>query len=109
MTYPSDIDLITSSFLVWTFSFRYKQWRQYHVNDLIDISFDKKGFDRLVIREDYKHVLEAMVAQPLTSGQKVSDDVVPGKGQGLNILLHGMKASPILSIGAEIIRSAWSG
>ena len=98
----SDEVLILCDFLVWGFSFQYKQWRQYHVNDLIDVDFQKRSFDRLVLREDYKLILKAMVAQHFTQGQNRFRDLVAGKGQGLNILLHGLIAPASCSSYANI-------
>ena len=89
---PSGEILILFDYLVWGFSLRSKQWRQYHVNDLIDVDFNKRSFDRLVLREDYKTILKGMVAQHFTQGQNRFHDLIAGKGQGLNILLHGKKA-----------------
>lgn len=43
----------------------------------------------MVLREEYKTILKAMVAQHFTQGQNRFRDLVAGKGQGLNILLHG--------------------
>ncbi|KAL8827249.1 MAG: hypothetical protein Q9191_003302 [Dirinaria sp. TL-2023a] len=86
---PSDSILILCPSLVWGFSFQSKQWRQYHVDCLVDVDFQKKSFDRLVLKEDYKAILKAMVAQHFTQGKNRFQDLVAGKGQGLNILLHG--------------------
>ena len=86
---PSDDFVILGGYLVHAFSFRTKQWRELHVNDVIDVDFRRKSFDRLVLREEYKLVLKAMVAQHFTQGEHKFRDLVAGKGQGLNILLHG--------------------
>ena len=91
---PSEDLLILCDCLVWGFSFRTKRWRQYHVDHLIEVDFRKKSFDRLVLREDYKTILKAMVAQHLTKGQDRFQDLVVGKGQGLNVLLHGGLTDP---------------
>lgn len=87
---PLESELILCPWLVWGFSFQSKLWRQYHVDDLVDVNFHKKSFDRLVLREDYKTILKAMVAQHFTQGEHRIQDLVAGKGQGLNILLHGL-------------------
>ena len=97
---PSEDVLILCGYMVWGFSLRYKQWRQYHVDDLIDVNFKKRSFDRLVLREDYKTILKAMVAQHFTQGQNRFHDLVAGKGQGLNILLHGLTVL-FISFGAH--------
>lgn len=92
--------------MVWGFSFRSKAWRKYHVDDLIDVDFNRKSFDRLVLREDYKTILKAMVAQHFTQGQNRFRDLVAGKGQGLNILLHGLIAFNLFSPMLRYPRSA---
>ena len=99
---PDEEGLILCDYLVWGFSLRSKQWRQYHVDDLIDVDFNKRSFDRLVLREDYKTILKAMVAQHFTQGQNRFHDLVAGKGQGLNILLHGQLALPPFGAHAKI-------
>ena len=99
---PDEDPLILCDYLVWGFSLRSKQWRQYHVDDLIDVDFHKRSFDRLVLREDYKTILKAMVAQHFTQGQNRFQDLVAGKGQGLNILLHGQSALSPLGTHAKI-------
>ena len=63
---------------------------KYHVDCLGDVDFHAKSVDRLVLREDYKAILKAMVAQHYNQGQNQFQDLVAGKGQGLNILLHGL-------------------
>ena len=62
------------------------------MNNLANPDFKKNSFDRLVLREEYKMTLKAMVAQHFTKGQDRFNDLVGDKGQGLNILLHGMSA-----------------
>lgn len=86
---PDDEVLILCPCFVWAFSFLSKRWYQYHVDDLVDVDFKKRSFERLVLREDYKTLLKSMVAQHFTQGQNRFRDLVAGKGQGLNILLHG--------------------
>ncbi|KAL9632751.1 MAG: hypothetical protein Q9164_005124 [Protoblastenia rupestris] len=86
---PTDDILMLCDFWVHGFSFRTKKWQDYHVNSLTNADFNKRSFDRLVLREEYKMTLKAMVAQHFTQGQDRFNDLVAGKGQGLNILLHG--------------------
>lgn len=86
---PNDTTLLLSAFRVHGFSFRTKSWHEYHVNKLIIPDFRKKSFDRLVLRDEYKTTLKAMVAHHFTQGKDRFNDLVAGKGQGLNILLHG--------------------
>ena len=106
---PDDTILILCDYLVWGFSFRSKQWVQYHVDNLIDVDFNSRSFERLVLREDYKTILKAMVAQHFTQGQNRFRDLVAGKGQGLNILLHGLIASnQVSAYGLRLSRSTRS-
>lgn len=106
---PLDSELILCTFFVWGFSFKTKLWREYHVDNLVDVDFHKKSFDRLVLRDDYKTILKAMVAQHFTQGQNRFHDLVAGKGQGLNILLHGLEAWLDSTLTLRCYRSAWSG
>lgn len=78
---PDEEVLILCQYLVWAFSFLSKRWRQYHVNDLVDVDFHKRSFDRLVLREDYKTLLKAMVAQHFTQGQDHSGILLQEKGK----------------------------
>ncbi len=105
---PLDSELILCWCFVWGFSFKTKLWRQYHVNNLVDVDFHKKSFDRLVLSEDYKSILKAMVAQHFTQGQNRFHDLVAGKGQGLNILLHGFEDWLGSTLMLRCYRSAWS-
>ena len=104
---PGEDVLILCEFMVWGYSLRSKQWCQYHVNDLIDVDFHKRSFDRLVLREEYKTILKAMVAQHFTQGQHQFRDLVAGKGQGLNILLHGLTVLSSSALMLIPLRSAW--
>lgn len=86
---PDDLMLMLCQHTVWAFSFRGKEWDQYHVDDLEEVDYRKKSFDRLVLNVEYKAILKAMVAYYVSQGQKRFKDLVAGKGQGLVILLHG--------------------
>lgn len=58
------------------------------VDDLKPVRFREKAFRRLVIREDYKRIIKAMVEAYRLEKPGFSD-IVSGKGRGLTILLHG--------------------
>lgn len=58
------------------------------VDDLKPVQFREKAFKRLVIREDYKRIIKAMVEAYRLEKPGFSD-IVSGKGRGLTILLHG--------------------
>jgi AAA+ superfamily predicted ATPase len=58
------------------------------VDDLSPVSFREKAFKRLVIKEEYKKLITAMV-QAYMLEQPGFSDIVTGKGRGLTVLLHG--------------------
>ena len=73
---------------VGVFSLRDKQWALVRIDDLHPVQFREKAFKRLVINEDYKNMLFAMV-EAYRPEQPGFSDIVTGKGRGLIILLHG--------------------
>lgn len=58
------------------------------VEELKPVVFREKAFRKLVIRDDYKKIIKAMV-QAYKLKQPGFSDIVAGKGRGLAILLHG--------------------
>ena len=58
------------------------------VDDLKPVQFREKAFRKLVIRDDYKRMIKAMVEAYRLEKPGFSD-IVGGKGRGLTILLHG--------------------
>jgi AAA+ superfamily predicted ATPase len=73
---------------VGVFSLRDKEWASVRVDDLRPVQFREKAFKRLVIKEEYKKMLIAMVEAYMLE-QPGFSDIVTGKGRGLVILLHG--------------------
>ena len=57
-----------------------------NVSQLKPPSFQKNAWDRLVLDEDYKDILEAMVSSHF---EKVAGMRISAAGKGLCILLHG--------------------
>ena len=58
------------------------------MDDLKPVQFRERAFRRLVIKEDYKRIIKAMVEAYGLETPGFSD-IVSGKGRGLTILLHG--------------------
>ena len=52
------------------------------------MDFRKKAFEKLVVKEEYKKTVEALVSTYASEGTKFKD-IVNGKGKGLVLLLHG--------------------
>lgn len=57
------------------------------VSRISDVTWNKQAFDSLVIDEDTKQCVKALVSNQLTAEK--ATDLVYGKGNGLVILLHG--------------------
>ncbi|KAL9064055.1 MAG: hypothetical protein Q9161_009112 [Pseudevernia consocians] len=78
------------------FVLRSRKWRTFNIDDVDDIKYSS-GFDDLVLPSGHKETLEALVKNHSREGSatgkkrdnKVSMDLVTGKGKGLIILLHG--------------------
>jgi AAA+ superfamily predicted ATPase len=73
---------------VGVFSLRDKEWASVRVDHLRPVQFRDKAFKRLVIKEEYKKMMIAMVEAYMLE-QPGFSDIVTGKGRGLVVLLHG--------------------
>ncbi|KAK4185574.1 AAA family ATPase [Podospora australis] len=69
------------------FNMESKQWHKLSVAHISDIDWDKTAFHRLVIPEDTKDVIKALITNKLDSS--ASTDLIRGKGSGLIVLFHG--------------------
>eukprot|EP01102_Stenamoeba_stenopodia_P006723 TRINITY_DN1868_c0_g1_i2.p1 TRINITY_DN1868_c0_g1~~TRINITY_DN1868_c0_g1_i2.p1 ORF type:complete len:587 (+),score=134.29 TRINITY_DN1868_c0_g1_i2:167-1927(+) len=67
------------------FSFFAKKWGEISISDLTPISFDDTAFDKLVIPQDKKTLISALVRFQ----DKAFTDIISGKGGGCIFLLHG--------------------
>ncbi|KIW99705.1 uncharacterized protein Z518_11118 [Rhinocladiella mackenziei CBS 650.93] len=101
-TKSSDLDLHEDDWLlcsptVMGFSLRDKFWGEYAVEDIRPIDWSDLPFATLTIPSHKKEVILAItqnrLGQPIQDKQPgrptTFDDVVEGKGRGINILLHG--------------------
>jgi SpoVK/Ycf46/Vps4 family AAA+-type ATPase len=64
-----------------------KKWSHLKVSNITDVVWNKEAFQSLVIEDEMKICVQALVSNQIT-GEK-STDLVYGKGNGLVILLHG--------------------
>ncbi len=70
-----------------------KEWCRFYVDSVSDISWDKSALESLVLSEQRKAVLEALVCEhSFPEGSSVRNDTKQ-KGKGLVILLHGSPGS----------------
>jgi hypothetical protein len=67
------------------FSFVTKQWGRFAVGNISSIAFRSDAFDQLVLAEDKKELVRALV----TYGGGGFQDIISGKGGGCIFLLHG--------------------
>ena len=69
---------------VGVYSMRDKSWSLVKVDDLKPVAFREKAFKRLVIKDEYKKMIKAMV-QAYMLEQPGFSDLVSGKGRGLTV------------------------
>ena len=76
---------------VYGFSLLDRRWYAFDLSKVEDIKSFNRGFERLVLPDDHKKIVQALVQHHARrSDQDFSMDVVRGKGKGLVILLHGV-------------------
>lgn len=86
---------------VFGFSLLDRKWFAFDISLVEDAKFSNQGFDNLVIPEDHKKIVQALVQhhtkRPGTAvadmkklNQEFSMNIVRGKGRGLIVLLHGV-------------------
>ena len=85
---PDDLTLLLCPQQVHGFCLRDKVWKSLNVTQLKEVQFRKNAWERLVLDEEYKDIVQAMVASYIDKTAKL-EDIVAGKGAGLVALLHG--------------------
>jgi SpoVK/Ycf46/Vps4 family AAA+-type ATPase len=58
-----------------------------NIKQVEPVSWNKKAFDRLVLDNKSKELINALVSVHVS--EKRTGDIISGKGKGLIILLHG--------------------
>ncbi|KAI8630080.1 hypothetical protein F5Y19DRAFT_431078 [Xylariaceae sp. FL1651] len=82
---------------VYGFVLRTRRWATFDIDRLDEIPANGDGWNNLVIKDDIKRNVLALVknherprgSQAMIDGALSSVDLIPGKGRGLIILLHG--------------------
>jgi SpoVK/Ycf46/Vps4 family AAA+-type ATPase len=59
------------------------------VEEVHGIDWNKGAFDRLVLKEQIKELIKALITAHMASSNSNTPDIIEGKGNGLIILLHG--------------------
>ncbi|KAF7337590.1 AAA family ATPase [Mycena sanguinolenta] len=73
------------------FSFSEKRWFLLFIENFSEVEWNQASFDRLVLPEESKNLLLALVSSHLRGDNSGFDDIIKGKGRGLVILLHGSR------------------
>ena len=85
----TDEEYLIASPVVLGFSFEGKLWLEFPVSCIHDIQWNDGAFDSLVIPDEQKYVVRALVENHANKKDKNIDDVIQGKGRGLVAVLHG--------------------
>ena len=70
------------------YSLKQKEWLDFFVELVAEIEWNTKAFDSLVLPPAQKELILTLSESQLAN-QQVFDDVIQGKGKGINILLSG--------------------
>lgn len=87
-TYTQEQLLLTSP-VVLGFAFSEKLWLEFSLSGIRDITYNDDAFGSLVLPDDKKMTVRALVESHKFHAAKAIDDVVQGKGRGLVFVLHG--------------------
>ncbi|KAL4929391.1 ATP-binding protein [Aspergillus undulatus] len=86
----TDKDFLVCCPTVRCFSFKEKAFLECAVANLHEAKWNPESFDCLKIPQDIKQILLSLATTRLGLTQAVPfDDIIEGKGRGINILLHG--------------------
>jgi len=92
---PDDTLYMTWPFVA-GFSFACKKWGEILISNLAEVDFDDSAYDKLVMPQEKKQMIRALVDQhnkknesKAEKGVTVFADIISGKGAGRIFLLHG--------------------
>ncbi|KAH7245220.1 P-loop containing nucleoside triphosphate hydrolase protein [Fusarium tricinctum] len=69
------------------YNLRQKKWQDLQIDLMQKVDWNKQAFRHLVIDQEIKDIIQALVTSKLQTDQ--TTDLIQGKGNGLIILLHG--------------------
>lgn len=87
-TYTEEQLLLTSP-VVLGFAFSEKLWLEFSLSGVEDIVWNDDAYDSLVLPNDKKSTVRALVESHKFHPAQAIDDVIQGKGKGLVFVLHG--------------------
>ncbi|KAL8702970.1 MAG: hypothetical protein Q9201_003853 [Fulgogasparrea decipioides] len=105
-TDPDEMTKLLSPQTVQGYSLRDKVWKNLNVNQLRPVNFRKNAWERLVLDEEYKEIVQAMVSSYVDKTAGL-EDIIAGKGAGLVTLLHGPPGTG-KTLTAECVAEAFS-
>lgn len=82
-------DLLIASPVVLGFAFSEKLWLEFSVSGVKEIEWNEGAFDSLVLPDNQKSIVKALVESHTFNAAQNIDDVIQGKGKGLVAVLHG--------------------
>lgn len=82
-------ELLIASPVVLGFAFSEKLWLEFSVSGISDIDWNEDAFDSLVLPDNQKSIVKALVESHTFRAAQNIDDVIQGKGKGLVAVLHG--------------------
>ena len=82
-------ELLIASPVVLGFAFSEKLWLEFTVSGIKDIDWNEGAFSSLVLPENQKSIVKALVESHTFQASRNIDDVIQGKGRGLVAVLHG--------------------
>lgn len=85
----SDEEYLIASPLVLGFAFSEKLWLEFTVSGVKDIVWNSGAYESLVLEDNTKDIVRALVESHKYHPAESIDDVIQGKGKGLVAVLHG--------------------
>lgn len=82
-------ELLISSPVVLGFAFSEKLWLEFSLFGIEEIKWNSEAFSSLVLPARIKQNLKGLVSSHRFNAARTIDDVIKGKGKGLNVVLHG--------------------
>lgn len=82
-------ELLIASPVVLGFAFSEKLWLEFTVSGIREIEWNDSAFDSLVLPDNQKSIVKALVESHTFNPAQNVDDVIQGKGRGLVAVLHG--------------------
>ena len=82
-------ELLIASPVVLGFAFSEKLWLEFTISGIMEIEWNEGAFSSLVLPDNQKSIVKALVESHTFQASRNIDDVIQGKGRGLVAVLHG--------------------